>query len=280
MKMKNKLKEIFNISGKSVLITGSNGFFGRYISRAFLEVGAKVILLSRSEKLTSQIRQYRKEFGKDAVSGFRVDFYKRKELTETLEKIAKNFDVDVVINNAYDLSKKTGFNATSGHLENSTYSQWKAAFDSGIYWAVLTTQIIGQQFKNKKNGSIINVSSMYGAVSPDPDLYKGTDFFNPPTYSVSKAGIVALTRYTASFWGQHSIRCNAILPGPFSNTESKTANSVDPDDIFLDRVKNKTVLNRLGHPEDLRGLLIYLASDASSFMTGQAIVIDGGWTIV
>ncbi len=278
--MKNKLKEIFNISGKSVLITGSNGFFGRYISRAFLEVSAKVILLSRSEKIVSQVRQYRKEFGKDAVSGFRVDFYKREELTKTLEKIAKKFDVDVVINNAYDLSKKTGFNTTSGYLDNSTYSQWKAAFESGIYWAVLTTQIIGRQFKNKKNGSIINISSMYGAVSPDPDIYKGTDFFNPPTYSVNKAGIVALTRYTASFWGQQGIRCNAILPGPFSNTESETTNSVDHDDFFLERVKKKTVLNRLGHPEDLRGLLIYLASDASSFMTGQAIVIDGGWTIV
>lgn len=277
--MKNKLKEIFNISGKSVLITGSNGFFGRYISSAFLEVGAKVILLSRSEKIANQVRQYRKEFGRDAVSGFRVDFYRRKELTKTLGKIAKKFDVDVVINNAYDLSKKTGFNAPAGHLESSTYSQWKAGFESGIYWAVLTTQIIGEQFKQKKHGSIINISSMYGVVSPSPELYEGTEFFNPPTYSVNKAGIVALTRYTASFWGKYGIRCNAVLPGPFSNTENKTANSVNSDDFFLERVKKNTVLNKIGHPNDLRGLLIYLASSASGFMTGQAIVIDGGWTI-
>ena len=279
MKTRNRLNDIFNISRKSVLITGANGFFGRYISKAFLEVGANVILLSRSEKITSQIRQYRKEFGKETVSGFKVDFYKRKELEITLKKIVNKFDIDVVINNAYDLSKKTGFNTPSGHLEDSTYSQWKAAFESGIYWAVLTTQIIGEQFKKKMKGSIINISSMYGAVSPSPKLYRDTDFFNPPTYSVNKAGIIALTRYTASFWGEHGIRCNAILPGPFSNTESKTSNSVDPDDFFLNRLKNKTVLNKLGHPNDLRGLLIYLASDASNFMTGQAISIDGGWTI-
>jgi len=278
--MKSKLKEIFNISNKCVLITGATGFFGRYISKAFLEVGAKVVLLGRSNALSKQVMQYRNEFGEDSASGFRVDFYKRKELEDTLKKVAENFDIDVVINNAYDLSKKTGFNTPSGHLESSTYNQWKSAFESGIYWAVLTTQIIGQQFKKKQQGSIINISSMYGIVSPGPQLYEGTDFFNPPTYSVSKAGIIALTRYIASFWGRYGVRCNAVIPGPFPNVESRSCNSVDANDFFLERLKNKTVLNRFGHPKDLRGILIYLACDASSFMTGQGIIIDGGWTII
>jgi NAD(P)-dependent dehydrogenase (short-subunit alcohol dehydrogenase family) len=277
--MHDELRQIFNIADKWVLITGASGFFGGYISRAFLEVGAKVILLSRSAKLSGQIKEYRREFGKDTVLGFRVDFYRRKELEDTLKKVAKKFDIDVVVNNAYDLSEKTGFNTTKGHLGNSTYNQWKSAFESGIYWAVLTTQIIGEQFKRKKKGSIINISSMYGVVSPNPKLYEGTNFSNPPTYGVNKAGIVALTRYTAAFWAKYSVRCNAVLPGPFSNVESERPNSVSSDDFFLERLKSSTVLNRIGHPNDLRGILIYLACDASSYMTGQAVVIDGGWTI-
>ena len=277
--MSDKLREIFDISNKFILLTGSCGFFGRYISKTFLEVGAKVILLNRSARLLDQVKEYRRTFGKNMVFGFQVDFYKRKELEDTLREVTRKFDIDVVINNAYDLSKKTGFNTSKGHLENSTYNQWKSAFESGVYWAVLTTQIVGEQFKKKKKGSIINISSMYGAVSPNPKLYEGTEIFNPPTYSVNKAGIVALTRYTASFWGKYGVRCNAILPGPFSNVESEGSNSISSDDPFLERLKENTVLNRIGHPNDLRGLLIYLACDASSFMTGQAIRIDGGWTV-
>ncbi len=277
--MRDRLREIFDISNKCVLLTGSSGFFGRYISKTFLEVGARAILLSRSAALSEQVKEYRRKFGKDVVFGFQVDFYKRRALEDTLRKVADCFDIDVVINNAYDLSEKTGFNTPRGHLESSTYSQWKSAFESGIYWAVLTTQIIGEQFKKKRKGSIINISSMYGVVSPNPKLYEGTDKFNPPTYSVNKAGILALTRYTASFWGEYGVRCNAVLPGPFSNVESKGPNSVRSDDPFLERLKENTVLHRIGHPNDLRGILIYLACDASSFMTGQAIRIDGGWTV-
>ena len=278
--MGDKIKEIFDISNKCILITGATGFFGRYISRSFLEVGAKVILLGRSNRLLEQTEKYQKEFGKDRVFSFQIDFYKRKELVNILKKIVKKFDIDVLINNAYDLSKKTGFNTPQGYLENSTYNQWKAAFESGIYWAVLTTQIIGEQFKKKKRGSIINISSMYGIISPNPKLYEGTKFFNPPTYSVNKAGIIALTRYTASFFGQYGVRCNVILPGPFSNVETETPNSVAPNDPFLEKLKRNTVLHRIGHPNDLIGILIYLACDASSFMTGQTIIIDGGWTII
>lgn len=279
--MRNNLQRIFNIKNKSVVITGAHGFFGRYISRAFLDVGAKVILLSRSFQIVEQIKEYQKIFGKERVSGFQVDFYQKKKFEKVLKEIVKTFNVDVLINNAYDLSKKTGFNTAQGHLETSTYNQWKAAFDSGIYWVVLATQIIGEQFKKKQKGNIINVSSMYGLVSPNPKLYERTDFFNPPTYGVNKAGVIALTRYTASFLGSYGVRCNAIVPGPFPNLEKKSSNSVNQqsDKFFLERLKKNTVLNRVGHPNDLSGCLIFLASNASGFVTGQHIAIDGGWTI-
>ncbi len=277
--MTETLKEIFNIAGKRVLITGASGFFGRYMVRTFLEVDAAVVLLSRSKRLQEQIEEYRREFGEDRVHGFQVDFYQRQKLAAVLQRAVKESNVDVLVNNAYDLGVRTGFNTPEGHLETSTYEHWKAAFKSGIYWAVLTSQVVGGQFVRRGYGSIINVSSMYGVVSPSPTLYEGTDFFNPPTYGVNKAGILALTRYTAAFWGKQGIRCNAIVPGPFPNRESTSENSVNGNDDFIERLKARTVLHDVGHPNDLRGALILLASDASRYITGQAITIDGGWTI-
>lgn len=277
--MNDFLEKLFSLKGKNVLITGATGFFGRYIARTFLEVGAKVVLLGRNRKLESQVKDYCRQFGNETAFGYVVDFYERKKFKNVLEQIVEEREIDVVVNNAYDLSSKTGFNTKEGRLESADYEQWKMAFESGVYWAVLTTQIIGQHFIKKQKGNIINISSMYGLVSPHPSLYEGKEFFNPPSYGVNKAGLIALTRYTASFWGKHRIRCNAICPGPFSNIESETTNSVKPMDPFLDRLKSRTVLGRLGHPNDLQGALIYLASDASSYMTGQALAIDGGWTI-
>jgi gluconate 5-dehydrogenase len=121
---------------------------------------------------------------------------------------------------------------------------------------------------------------MYAVVAPSPHLYAGTNFINPPGYSASKAALLAFTRYTASFWGPFGVRANAILPGPFSNLEERGDNSVSPDDPFLERLKARTVLGRVGRPQELVGALLYLASDASTFTTGQALTVDGGWTIV
>jgi gluconate 5-dehydrogenase len=110
-------------------------------------------------------------------------------------------------------------------------------------------------------------------------LYEGTNFMNPPGYSAAKAAMLAFTRYTASFWGPHGVRANAILPGPFSNTEDLGPNSVR-DNSFLERLSSRTCLNRFGRPEELAGALLFLASDASSYVTGHALTVDGGWTII
>ncbi len=278
--MEESLKNKFDVSGKTVLITGASGFFGRYMARTFLEVGARCILLGRSDRIKQQADEYRAEFGAKQLTAYQLDFYDREALRKLLDIIPRTIDVDVVINNAYDLSPRTGFNTSEGTLEASTFEQWQAAFESGIYWPVLTTQIIGEHFKKRGGGSIINISSMYGVVAPDPALYEGRPFLNPPSYGVMKAGILALTRYTASFWAAHNIRCNAISPGPMSNLETETANSVQASDPLLERLKSKTLLRRIGHPNDLRGALLFLASDASSYMTGSNIIIDGGWTVL
>jgi len=128
-----------------------------------------------------------------------------------------------------------------------------------------------------KQGSIINIATMYAQVAPSPQLYEDTTALNPPAYSASKAALVAFTRYVASFWGSDGIRANAILPGPFSNTEEIGPNTVqDPE--FLSRLQQRTCLRRVGRADELAGALLFLSSDASSFVTGHALVVDGGWT--
>jgi gluconate 5-dehydrogenase len=149
----------------------------------------------------------------------------------------------------------------------------------GIYWAVLAVQTLGVIMKRQGRGSIVNVATMYAVVAPSPRLYEDTPFINPPGYSASKAGLLAFTRYVASFWGPHGVRANAILPGPFSNTRDAGPNSVKEGDFFLERLKSRTALGRTGRPDELVGALLFLASDASSYVTGQGLVVDGGWTV-
>lgn len=249
------LSKIFKIQDKTVLITGAGGWLGQSMKEVFESVDAKVVTLGRKD----------------------VDFYDRERFASYLGTWAAENQIDVLINNAFDFSKRTGFNTLMGSLEHSSHEQWRFAFECGIYWAVQTTQIIGKQMIEKKSGSIINIASMYGSISPDPQLYEGTNRFNPPTYSTMKAGLLGLTRYTASFWGKYGVRCNAICPGPFP--DMRQSNPVKPGDAFLNKLADKTCLGRVGHPSELAGALIFLASDASSYMTGQTITIDGGWTV-
>jgi len=273
------LRDLFNIEDRTVVVTGAAGFFGRYIAETFLHAGARVVLLGRSAALAGRCEAYAREFGDGRCVARLVDFYDTPALDAVCAEVATAYEPSVLVNNAFDFSTRTGFNTPAGRLESSTLDQWASAFQSGIYWAVRTTQIIGGSMRARKAGSIINISSMYGAVSPKPDLYEGTSFFNPPSYGVVKAGLLAFTRYVASFWGADGIRCNALLPGAFPNLESRSANAVADGDEFLDRLAGRTLLRRVGHPRDLRGALLLLASDAGGYITGQGLVIDGGWTV-
>ncbi|MGI9136229.1 MAG: SDR family oxidoreductase, partial [Candidatus Nanopelagicales bacterium] len=189
--------------------------------------------------------------------------------------------VDVLVNNAYELGPDTGFNTPDGSLENSSFEQWQRNLQSGVLWAVTTTQTLGARMKDQGHGSIVNIATMYSAVAPRPQLYEGTSSLNPPAYSAAKAALAAFTRYTASFWGQSGVRANCLSPGPFSNTEElDSPNAVADESPFVQRLKGNTILNRIGRPNELCGALIFLASDASSYVTGQNVFVDGGWTAV
>jgi NAD(P)-dependent dehydrogenase (short-subunit alcohol dehydrogenase family) len=274
-----RIEGLFSVQGRTVVVTGASGFLGRTMCEALLENGSRVIALGRSERLDHESAGWIDRYGSGSVLARRVDMYDIEAFTSTLAELAAAERVDVVVNNAHEMGPGTGFNSAEGPLEHATVDSWMRNLTGGVLWAALTTQVLGAGMRERGAGSIVNVASMYGVVAPSPRLYEGSEFVNPPGYSAAKAGMLALTRYTASFWGPDGVRANAILPGPFSNTDGEGPNTVAADDPFLRRLSERTALGRTGRPAELVGALLFLASDASSYITGHSLVVDGGWTI-
>jgi gluconate 5-dehydrogenase len=270
---------LFSLEGRTAVLTGASGFLGRTMARALLQNGARVVVLGRSDRLNAAAAEWTAEFGARTVAAHQVDMYDLDALGGVFDRIAAEEErIDVLINNAHELGPATGFNTPAGRLEEATLDQWMRNLTGGVYWPALATQKLGPRMQQAGHGSIINIATMYALVAPSPHLYEGKTALNPPGYSASKAALVAFTRYVASFWGSSGIRANAILPGPFSNTENDGPNFVR-DTEFLDRLKQRTCVGRVGRPHELAGALLFLASDASSFVTGHSLVVDGGWTI-
>ena len=273
------IESLFSLRGKVVVITGAAGYLGRACTEGLLLAGARVVMFGRGQKNEDYARQLKARYDQELIDFRCVDLYQDDQFRNVLSQIADSYrSVDILVNNAFEFSKETGFNDPSGRMESISKSQWMRSLESGVYWHALATQVVGPYMVKQRSGSIINISSMYGIVSPDPDLYQGTDIFNPPSYGASKAALLALTRYYASFYGEYGIRCNAIVPGAFPNVDPDAYNSPNNDE-FITRLCAKTALKRYGKPEELVGAVVYLASDASSYMTGQTLVLDGGWTI-
>jgi len=273
------IHSLFSLEGKVAVVTGAAGYFGKTFAETLLFAGAKVLLYGRGDKIAEVTATLRNSYGDEKVECCQVDLYEEKEFRNSLlEVTGANTTVDILVNNAFDFSKETGFNDPSGKMENISQEQWLRSFTSGVCWPALATQVVGEKMKQQGGGSIINISSMYAVVAPDPHLYEGTTLFNPPSYGAAKAALTAFTRYTASFLGAFNIRCNALVPGAFPNVSQDSYNS-PKDEGFMQRLSKRTVLNRPGEVDDLKGALLLLASDASRYITGQEIIVDGGWTI-
>jgi NAD(P)-dependent dehydrogenase (short-subunit alcohol dehydrogenase family) len=274
-----KASDLFSLEGRVAVLSGASGFLGRTMGRTLLVNGARVIALGRSDRVRMQCAEWSREFGEGCADAYQVDMYDMAALGAVLDDITgKHATIDILINNAHELGPASGFNVPEGTLELASADQWTRNLTAGVYWPALTVQRVGSRMKEQGRGSIINVASMYATVAPSPQLYAGTSYLNPPAYSAAKAAMVAFTRYVAAFWGPLGIRSNALLPGPFSNTGDDSPNAVQ-DTEFLKRLEARTALGRTGRPVELAGALLYLASDASSYMTGHSLVIDGGWTI-
>ena len=258
------LRDLLSLQDKTVFITGGAGHLGTAMCEALAELGANIVIGSRDEEKGRAIaKTLSDEFGVQA-SGVRLDITDPESLEQALLFIEGKYGrLDVLINNAWS-GKKNSFDSIS-------MDDWKYDIDVCLNGVFYTVKKAVPYLKETK-GVIVNIASMYGHVAPDYRMYEGTDHANPPSYGAAKAGVIQLTKYLASFLAPHDIRVNAISPGPFpfgdivSNAE------------FMDVLRSKTMVNRLGSPEELKGAIALLCSDASSYMTGQNICVDGGWT--
>jgi len=252
--------EKFILTDRIAVVTGGAGMYGKFIVEGLAEAGAVVYVVSRNvencEKLAEQLRSN----GYNVVSGY-LDMGDQKSIENLYERILKEQGrVDILVNNAVLRPMK--------HYEDPI-----EAFDlsmkinaTGI---MNTTRIFVQNMLERKSGVIVNVSSMQGVVGPDFTLYEGTNMGAAPDYFFHRAGLISLTRYLASKFGPYNIRVNCISPGGLYAGQP---------DIFVERYNKRTFLGRMANGEDIKGVVVFLASDASSYITGANILMDGGYT--
>ncbi|OLO35884.1 gluconate 5-dehydrogenase [Alkalihalophilus pseudofirmus] len=259
------LEEIFSLTGKTAVVTGGTGHLGLAISEGLAKAGATVYIGSRNDKKGKEIADKFNENLHVNCLSINFDIADPISIKEGLEKINQETgSIDILVNNAYY--------GKSGTIEQMTEDDWQLGMDGTINGVFRCTKAVLPYMVLQKSGSIVNISSMYGVVSPNPEIYVSSNSHNPPSYGAGKAAILQLTRYVACHYGKHGIRANSISPGPFPNSE------VQKNQDFIKKLVEKNPLNRIGEPKDLIGVSIFLSSQASSYVTGQNICVDGGWT--
>ena len=263
MKKESSLKNLFNLKNKTAIIVGGSGYIGESICHALSEQGCNLVIASRDINKCKLLSEKLKHlYGNDCL-GIKLDILKVNEIDNLISNTINYFGkIDILVNNAWS-GKKNSF-------ESITLKDWNFDMDICLN-SVFYTIKKSFPYLKKTKGVIINTASMYGHVSPDYRLYDGNEFANPPSYGAAKAGVIQLTKYLASFLSPHNIRVNAVSPGPFPFPETMKNKK------FIKDLSSKNMLNRVGYPDELKGVYALLASDASSYITGQNICVDGGW---
>lgn len=257
--------QTFDLTGKVILVTGGYGHLGRAITESLVFHKATVFVLGRDNK------KFEEAFAASTVDKSKLffqycDVASAESINEAFEKVFNTAGrIDVLVNNA--------FYSKGQSPEKMTDDEWATCIDGTLSSIFRCTRAIIPWLRKSSSGRIINVSSMYGVVAPDFSIYDDApQFLNPPHYGAAKAGIIQLTKYYASYLGKEGITVNTVTPGPFPSE------TVQQNTKFVEDLKEKTCLKRIGKAEDLAGAFVFLASDASGFITGQNIIVDGGWT--
>ena len=261
------VKNIFDLTDKTVILTGAAGYLGGNYADGLSQSGANVVLADINyqgcKKLEHKIRE---KYDVDPLS-VKLDLTQPKSINNLVSKITKKYSgIDVLINNAaYQGTPKI---RTAG-FENLTLETWNQAISVNLTGIFLLSQQIGKIMKNQKFGNIINISSIYGIVGADQRIYGKSGQNSAVFYAATKGAVLNLTRYLASFWNRTGIRVNTFSPGGVENKQDKN---------FIKNYSKKTMIGRMARNDEYVGALIFLASDASSYMTGSNLIIDGGWT--
>jgi len=273
--MSNKdLSNLFDLTGRVAVVTGGTGIQGKRITRGLAAYGANVAVIdidaSACEQLAADLRD---EYGVAAV-GVACDVSDPDAVTAMVEHVVAELGaIHILHNNAATKSKNPGDFFVP--FEDFEFDVWRQVMSVNIDGMFLVAQRVGKQMlKQETGGSIIQTASTYGVVGPDFRIYEGSEYMGyqittPAAYSASKGAVVALTKYLATYWGEKGIRVNTLVPGGIESGQNET---------FQGKYGARVPLGRMAHVDEMVGAVVYLASDASSYMTGQMVVVDGGWT--
>jgi NAD(P)-dependent dehydrogenase (short-subunit alcohol dehydrogenase family) len=259
-------EDSFRLDGKIVVLTGAAGIIGTEVVRVFLDAGARVCALDReAEMLDARLGS-----ANDSLITFTADVSSRASLESAFTQLDSRWGLPhVLINNA--ATKSENFFEP---FETFPVEDWNEVMAVNLTGAMLSSQVFGGPMAARGGGSIVNTLSIYGIVAPDQRIYEGSQYLGraintPAIYSSSKAGLWGLTKYLASYWGHCGVRVNAVTPGGVFSGQN---------DTFVDNYSHRTPLGRMASTDDMANAMRYLASDASKYVTGHNLVVDGGWT--
>lgn len=258
----------FSLADKVIVVTGAAGILGKVFCRELLANGAQVIAIDARQDAVDALRE---ELPSDKLWAFCVDICDRQQVADCKKSvIAKYGRVDGLLNNA--ATKSPNFFEP---FESFPLDDWDYVMSVNLKGAMVCCQEFGGDMAAQGFGSIVNVLSIYGIVAPDQRIYEGSEYLGraintPAVYSASKAGLWGLTSYLSAYWGHKNVRVNALTPGGIKSGQNKT---------FIDRYSQRVPMGHMGDAKDLVGALFYLLSDASGYVTGQNIVVDGGLTV-
>lgn len=261
-------KELFSLEGKVAIVTGGRGLYGASISTGLCEMGASVVIASRNGKKCDEFAETLRQQGYDAV-GMNLDLQSDDSIKELVDSVIKRYGkIDILVNNAVDRSNLTP-------LSSATRQKLQDSMSTNLNGQILLSQLVLEHMIPREQGSIINISSMRGLDSPHFPFYPETFGDQPVNYTTEKWAMIGLTKYMAGRYGRNHIRVNCIAPGGFSPGLAD-----DPDKkAFIDTYIENCPLGCWANEDDIKGPVVFLASEAANYVTGATIVMDGGWTI-
>lgn len=255
---------MFSLEHKIAIVTGGAGLYGRHIVRALADAGATVVIASRNAGEIEQRAALLRGSGL-AVHSYACDMTNEFEIFRFREFVLGRFGrLDILFNNAVSRTGRGMFEMSRVEWEESMRLN-----STGLY---LACKHLSEPMRAQRSGSIVNIASIYGMVGPDLSIYEGTNLENPANYSFSKGGMINFTRYLASVLGHYRIRVNCLSPGGLQTTETP--------ERFAKQYSARTLLGRMATENDLKGAAVFLASDASAYITGVNLPVDGGWTAI
>ncbi|MGA7721288.1 MAG: SDR family oxidoreductase [Ignavibacteriaceae bacterium] len=267
------IENYFSLKDKSAIVTGALGLLGMQHCFALKEAGASVIVCDQN---ANECGKFANELGNNSI-GVGVDITDYASVRNLLDVARSHFkSLDVLVNNAAINDKfENADNALKlSKFENYPLELWESSLKVNVTGMFICCQVIGSEMAARKSGSIINIASTYGIVAPDQSLYKDNEgvqhFYKTASYPTTKGAVISFTKFLAAYWGHKGVRVNALSPGGVENYQ---------DHFFVENYSKRTPLGRMARSTDYKGSLVFLASEASNYMTGANLVVDGGFTI-